>query len=165
MRLAASIRDKSLKPSETLRKLGAYRQQNRLYLALGEIGRTERTLFTLDWIENVALSMECRAGLDKGEARHSLVCAVFAHSQRRIHDRSDAAQQKRAMALNLVIAAITFWNTVYMDKAAPATSRRPARSMMPSCLPTHRPSDGTTSSYPATSIGIQAPLTAKLRTP
>ena len=35
----------------------------------------------------------------------------------RIHDRSDAAQQKRAMALNLVIAAIIFWNTLYMDRA------------------------------------------------
>ena len=35
----------------------------------------------------------------------------------RIHDRSDAAQQKLAMALNLVIAAIIFWNTLYMDKA------------------------------------------------
>ena len=44
--------------------------------------------------------------------------AVFAHSQGRIHDGSDAAKKKRAMALNLVIAAITFWNTVYMDKAA-----------------------------------------------
>ena len=118
MRLAASIRDKSLKPSEILRKLGAYRQQNRLYLALGEIGRIERTLFMLDWIENVDLRMECHAGLNKGEARHSLARAVFAHSQGRIHDRSDAAQQKRAMALNLVIAAITFWNTIYIDKAA-----------------------------------------------
>ncbi|MBS4009851.1 MAG: Tn3 family transposase [Roseovarius sp.] len=118
MRLAASIRDRSLKPSEILRKLGAYRQQNRLYLALGEIGRIERTLFMLDWIENAALRMECHAGLNNGEARHSLARAVFAHSQGRIHDRSDAAQQKRAMALNLVIAAITFWNTIYMDKAA-----------------------------------------------
>ncbi len=118
MRLAASIRDKSLKPSEILRKLGAYRQQNRLYLALGEIGRIERTLFMLDWVENADLRMECHAGLNKGEARHSLARAVFAHSQGRIHDRSSAAQQKRAMALNLVIAAITFWNTVYMDKAA-----------------------------------------------
>jgi len=118
MRLAASIRDKSLKPSEILRKLGAYRQQNRLYLALGEIGRIERTLFMLDWIENADLRMECHAGLNKGEARHSLARAVFAHAQGRIHDRSDAAQQKRAMALNLVIAAITFWNTIYMGKAA-----------------------------------------------
>ena len=59
MRLAASIRNKSLKPSVILRKLGAYRQQNRLYLALGEIGRIERTLFMLDWIENADLRMEC----------------------------------------------------------------------------------------------------------
>lgn len=91
MRLAASIRDKSLKPSEILRKLGAYRQQNRLYLALGEIGRIERTLFMLDWIEKADLRMECHAGLNKGEARHSLARAVFAHAQGRIHDRSDAA--------------------------------------------------------------------------
>jgi len=118
MRLTASVRDKSLKPSEILRKLGAYRQQNRLYLALGEIGRVERTLFMLDWIESADLRKECQAGLNKGEARHSLARAVFAHAQGRIHDRSDVAQQKRAMALNLVIAAIMFWNTVYMDKAA-----------------------------------------------
>ena len=117
LRLAASVRDGSLKPSSILRKLGAYRQQNRLYLALGEIGRIERSLFMLDWIENRDLRMECQAGLNKGESRHSLARAVFAHSQGRIHDRSDAAQQKRAMALNLVIAAIIFWNTLYMDKA------------------------------------------------
>ena len=123
MRLTASIRDRSLKPSEILRKLGAYRQQNRLYLALGEIGRIERTLFMLDWIENADLRVECQAGLNRGEARHSLAHAVFAHSQGRIRDRSDAAQRKRAMALNLVIAAITFWNTVYMDRAASHLAR------------------------------------------
>jgi TnpA family transposase len=89
-----------------LRKLGGYRQQNRLYLALGEIGRIERTLFTLDWLENPELRRDCQAGINKGEARHTLAKAVFAHSQGRIYDRSDAAQQKRAMALNMVIAAV-----------------------------------------------------------
>ena len=64
-----------------LRKLGAYRQQNRLYLALGEIGRIERTLFMLEWIESPQLRMECQAGLNKGEARHALARAVFAHSK------------------------------------------------------------------------------------
>ncbi len=118
IRLAASARTGDIKPSAMLKKLGAYRQQNRLYLALGEIGRVERTLFMLDWMENPKLRMECQAGLNKGEARHSLAKAVFAHSQGRIHDRSADAQQKRAMALNLVIAAIVYWNTMYMDKAA-----------------------------------------------
>ena len=44
LRLTASIKTVSVTPSAMLRKLGAYRQQNRLYLALGEIGRIERTL-------------------------------------------------------------------------------------------------------------------------
>ena len=56
--------------------------------------------------------------LNKGEARHTLARAVFAHSQGRVHDRSHDAQQKRVMALNLVIAAIVYWNTSYIDKAA-----------------------------------------------
>ena len=70
LRLTASIKTVSVKPSAMLRKLGAYRQQNRLYLALGEIGRIERTLFMLEWIESPQLRMECQAGLNKGEARH-----------------------------------------------------------------------------------------------
>ena len=117
LRLAAGIKPLSLKASSMRRKLGAYRQQNRLHAALGEIGRIERTLFMLDWIENPELRMECQAGLSKGEARHTLARAVFAHSQGRIRDRTQDAQQKRVMALNLVIAAIVYWNTSYMDKA------------------------------------------------
>ena len=118
IRLAASTRNGNVQPSVMLKKLGAYRQQNRFYLALGEIGRIERSFFMLDWIENPLLRKECQAGLNKGEARHSLANAIFAHSQGRIRDRSPAAQQKRAMALNLVIAAIIYWNTKHMDKAA-----------------------------------------------
>ncbi|MCY4328373.1 MAG: transposase [Rhodobacteraceae bacterium] len=117
LRIVASIQDGSLKPSSILRKLGAYRQQNRLYLALGEIGRIERTLFMLDWITDPVLRMESQAGLNKTESRHSLASAVFAHAQGRIHDRSRITQEKRVMALNLVIAAIIFWNTLDMDKA------------------------------------------------
>lgn len=75
IRLAGSATTKAIKPSATLRKLGGYRQQNRLYLALGEIGRIERTLFMLDWLENAELREECGAGLNKGEARHTLAKA------------------------------------------------------------------------------------------
>ena len=60
LRLTASIKTVSVKPSAMLRKLGAYRQQNRLYLALGEIGRIERTLFMLEWMESPQLRMECK---------------------------------------------------------------------------------------------------------
>ena len=64
--MTASIKTVSVKPSAMLRKLGAYRQQNRLYLALGEIGRIERTLFMLEWMESPQLRMECQAGSQQG---------------------------------------------------------------------------------------------------
>ncbi len=68
MRLVASIRDRSLQPSAILRRPGAYRQRNRLYPALGGIGRVERTLFMPGWIENADLRMECHAGPTRNEA-------------------------------------------------------------------------------------------------
>jgi TnpA family transposase len=58
-----------------LRKLGAYKRQNRLDFALGEVGRIERTLFTLDWLESSSQRRACQAGLNKGEARHALAQA------------------------------------------------------------------------------------------
>ncbi len=118
MPLAASNRTRSLKPSAILRRPCACRQRNRPCPALGETGRIERTPFMPDWTEDANLRIECQAGLNRGEARHSLARTVFAHSQGRIHDRSETAQRKRAMAPSRIIAAITFRNTVYMERAA-----------------------------------------------
>ena len=64
-------------PSVMLKKLSGYKQQNRLHLALQEIGRIERTLFTMDWLESPELRRRCQAGLNKGEARHFLAHAIF----------------------------------------------------------------------------------------
>ena len=50
LRLATSIRTGTTTSSAMLKKLSAYPRQNGLAKALREIGRIERTLFTLDWI-------------------------------------------------------------------------------------------------------------------
>ena len=52
LRLATSIRTGTTTSSAILKKLSAYPRQNGLAKALREIGRIERTLFTLDWIKN-----------------------------------------------------------------------------------------------------------------
>lgn len=70
-----------------LKKLAAYRRQNRLDLALQEFGRIERTLFTLDWLEDPALQRRCRAGFNKGESRHFLAQAIFVQRHGRVSDR------------------------------------------------------------------------------
>ena len=52
-----------------LRKLGAYPRQNGLAVALRELGRIERTLFTLEWLQNTELRRRVQIGLNKGEAK------------------------------------------------------------------------------------------------
>ncbi len=106
-----------------LRKLGSYPRQNGLAVALRELGRIERTLFILDWLQSVELRRRVHAGLNKGEARNSLARAVFFNRLGEIRDRSFEQQRYRASGLNLVTAAIVLWNTVYPGTRHPGVGR------------------------------------------
>jgi TnpA family transposase len=117
LRLAASIRQGHVTASLMLRKLGSYPRQNGLAVALRELGRIERTLFALDWMQNVDLRRRVQIGLNKGEAKNALARAVFLNRLGEIRDRSFENQRYRASGLNLVVAAIVLWNTVYLERA------------------------------------------------
>jgi len=117
LRLAASIKAGTVAPSALMRRLAAYPQQNALAKTLREIGRLDRSLFTLDWISDPALRRRSHAGLNKGEAKHALTRAVFFHRLGEIRDRTFENQRYRASGLNLAVAAITLWNTVYLGRA------------------------------------------------
>ena len=117
LRLAASIKAGTVAPSALMRRLAAYPKQNALAKTLREIGRLERTLFTLDWISDPALRRRTNAGLNKGEARNALARAVFFHRLGEIRDRTFENQRYRASGLNLAVAAIILWNTVYLSRA------------------------------------------------
>jgi hypothetical protein len=84
---------------------------------LRELGRIERTLFILDWLQSVELRRRVQVGLNKGEARNALARAVFFYRLGEIRDRSFEQQRYRASGLNLVTAAIVLWNTVYIERA------------------------------------------------
>ena len=117
LRLAASIKQGTVTASLMLRKLGSYPRQNGLAIALRELGRIERSLFMLDWLQNVELRRRVNAGLNKGEARNALARAVFFNRLGEMRDRSFENQRYRASGLNLVTAAIVLWNTVYLERA------------------------------------------------
>jgi TnpA family transposase len=117
LRLAASIKQGTVSASLMLRKLGAYPRQNGLAVALRELGRIERTLFTLEWLQNTELRRRVQIGLNKGEAKNALARAVFFNRLGEIRDRSFENQRYRASGLTLVLAAIILWNTVYLGRA------------------------------------------------
>ncbi|MFY0084572.1 Tn3 family transposase, partial [Acinetobacter baumannii] len=78
------------------------------------------TLFALDWMQNVELRRRVQIGLNKGEAKNALARAVFLNRLGEIRDRSFENQRYRASGLNLVVAAIILWNTVYLGRAVQA---------------------------------------------
>src|SRR5271165_4421384 len=120
LRIAASIRAGTVTASLIMRQLASYPRQNGVAAALRELGRLERTLFTLDWIEDPELRRQTSRELNKGESRNSLARAVFIHRLGEIRDRTYENQQHRASGLNLLVTAIILWNTRYLNRAIAA---------------------------------------------
>jgi TnpA family transposase len=117
LRVAASIRTGTVTASLILRQLASYPRQNGVAAALRELGRLERTLFTLDWLEDPELRRGAGRELNKGESRNSLARAVFIHRLGEIRDRTYENQQHRASGLNLLVTAVILWNTRYLERA------------------------------------------------
>ncbi|KUQ07728.1 Tn3 family transposase [Klebsiella aerogenes] len=124
LRLASSIKQGTVTASLMMKKLASYPKQNGLAKALREIGRIERSLFMLDWFRNPSLRRRVQAGLNKGEARNALARAVFMHRLGEIRDRGLENQSYRASGLTLLTAAISLWNTVYIERAIDSLKRK-----------------------------------------
>ncbi len=103
--------------SAILGKLANYPRQNGLAKALREIGRIERTLFTLRWLQDPDLRQRVTAGLNKGEARNALARAVFFNRLGESRDRSYEDQMNRAGRLAHLTAAIALWNAAHLPAA------------------------------------------------
>lgn len=117
LRLAHSIREGKVSGSLIMSKLGSYARQNALVTALREMGRIEKTIFILDYISNESLRRRIQRGLNKGEAVNALARAIFFGKCGELRERELQDQLQRASALNILINAISIWNTAYLQKA------------------------------------------------
>jgi len=81
------------------------------------MGRIEKTIFILDYISNEELWRRIQKGLNKGEAANALARAIFFAKRGEFHERDLQDQMQRASVLNILMNAITVWNTVYLSKA------------------------------------------------
>ena len=102
-------------------------------------------------LEDPALRRRVTAGLNKGEARNSLARAVFFNRLGELRDRSFENQRHRASGLNLVVAAITLWNTVYIERATEQMAKY--GSSIPPCSSMSPRLAGNTSISPAITPG------------
>ena len=114
IRATASMKARTIVPSQYLRKLSAYPKRNALARAWREVGRIERTIFVLDWLLDDALQRRVQVGLNKGESHHALKDAIHFHRKGEIRDRTRESQEMRIAGMNLLAAIIIFWNTAHL---------------------------------------------------
>jgi len=117
LRLAHSIREGTVSATLIMGKLGSYSGQNSLATALREMGRIEKTIFIQNCISDESLRRKIQKGLNKGEAMNGLARAFFFGKQGELRERTIQQQLQRASALNIIINAISIWNTLHLTKA------------------------------------------------
>ncbi|CAN2529904.1 Tn3 family transposase [Burkholderia pseudomallei] len=99
-----------------------------------------------------ALRQHVTAGPNKGEARNSLARAVCFDRLCNLHDRTCELRRHRASGLNLVVAAIMLWNSVYLERAVPVQCEQGASSTKP-CSSMFRPCTEAIAFSPVTTSG------------
>jgi TnpA family transposase len=118
LRISHSILEGKVSASLVMNKFGSYNRENNVVKALRYMGQIEKTIFLIDYITDETLRRRIQRGLNKGEAMNALARAVFFGKRGELRERSLVDQYQRASALNIILNAITVWNTVYLTEAA-----------------------------------------------
>lgn len=117
LRLAGSLKLGRVPAAGIIRTLQIGDRPTRLAQAIAELGRLDKTLHTLRYLDDEAQRRRTLVQLNRGESRHSVARAVF-HAQRgELRQRYREGQEDQLGALGLVLNMIVLWNTVYMEAA------------------------------------------------
>ncbi|MGH2579169.1 MAG: Tn3 family transposase, partial [Actinomycetota bacterium] len=114
LRVAASLQRGWVSGSLLLERWQARPRQNPLTRALQEYGRLQRTLFLLHYLASPDYRREIGRQLNRGETFHDLRQRVRFGQRGHVRRPHLDEQTVEALALNLVVAAITCWNTHYI---------------------------------------------------
>ena len=159
--IVAALPLRAITPSLILKKLSAHRRQNGLAAALREIGRIERTLFTLRWLDDAALRQTVTVKLNKGEARNawpgrsrsivSVDSATAASIISKPAPPRSTSSPRPSSSSTVVISAPQSKNFAAEEKASTPTCRTACRRW-----------DGTASISPETMSGPSASISTRL---
>lgn len=115
LRLIGSLKFGLVPAMGIMRTLQVDERPTRLAQAIAEIGRIDKTIHTLNFIDDEARRRSTLLQLNLGEGRHSLARDVFHGKRGELFQRYREGQEDQLSALGLVVNMIVLWNTLYMD--------------------------------------------------
>ncbi|MGA8052391.1 MAG: Tn3 family transposase, partial [Burkholderiales bacterium] len=115
LRLIGSLKLGLVPAMGIMRTLQVDERPTRLAQAIAEIGRIDKTIHTLNFIDDETRRRGTLLQLNLGEGRHSLARDVFHGKRGELYQRYREGQEDQLSALGLVANIIALWNTLYMD--------------------------------------------------
>jgi TnpA family transposase len=85
--------------------------------AIGELGRIEKTLFLLNWVDDLTYRRRTLTQLTRIEGRHRLAGALRFGRKGKVYEAYREGQEDELNALGLVLNMVVLWNTRYMNAA------------------------------------------------
>lgn len=116
LRLVATVRLKESSASQLFRRLSSYSKQHPLYRALKEFGRIIKTLFLLQYIDDVELRQAIEKQLNKLESSNKFAKAVFYGNNQEFQQSTKDEQLIVDGCKRLIENAIICWNYLYLSK-------------------------------------------------
>src|SRR3984893_7926493 len=117
LRLAGSLKLGVVQAISIMRTLQISDRPTRLAQAVAELGRMDKTLHALNYIDDETKRRRILQQLNKGEERHKLARAVFHGKRGELRQRYREGQEDQLGALGLVVNVIVLWNTIYINAA------------------------------------------------
>ena len=84
---------------------------------MAEIGRVEKTLYLLAYVQDEAYRRRILVQLNRDEGRHTVARAVFHGKKSERRQRYRAGMEDQIEALGLIVNALVPWNTRYLQQA------------------------------------------------
>ncbi|MDQ2769319.1 MAG: Tn3 family transposase [Bacteroidota bacterium] len=117
LRLAGSLKLGKVKATAVMRTLQRSGALSGLGRAVAELGRVEKTLYLLAYVQDEAYRRRILVQLNRGEGRHALARAVFHGKKGELRQRYREGMEDQLGALGLVVNALVLWNTRYLQQA------------------------------------------------
>ncbi len=117
MRMAGSLKLGTIHASELIRSLLRSTRPSGLAQAIMEVGRVNKTLYLLNYIDDEDYRRRILTQLNRGEGRHAVARAICYGQRGEIRKRYREGQEDQLGALGLVTNAVVLWNTLYMQEA------------------------------------------------
>lgn len=115
-RIMASLAQKDVTQATIVRKLASYVRQNQTKKALWELENMCRTLYILDFIDDVYLRQSVQKALNRGEAYHRFRRAVAFVNGGKFHVKTEAEQQIWNECARLITNAVIYYNMALLSK-------------------------------------------------